>query len=205
MAWRILACIAVGYLLGSLNGAIVVSHTCMHDDIRKKGSGNAGLTNFLRNFGGWATFLVVLIDMGKTVAAGFLGAWFLPENPELGMMIAGATVELGHIFPVFYGFRGGKGILSSAALAIIMDWRIFAIGFSLFLIVVFLTHYVSLGSILAALAYAVLFVAFFRDQPWIWATAIAMAVLAVFMHRGNIFRLLHGTETKTRLFKSKQK
>lgn len=160
--WRIVCCAAAGYLLGSCNGAIVVSHTCMHDDIRKKGSGNAGLTNFLRNFGGWATLLVVLMDMGKVVLACLLGRWLLPGNPQLGMMIAGAMTELGHIFPVFYGFRGGKGILSSAALAIMMDWRIFVIGFSLFLIIVFATHYVSLGSILAATAYAVLFVIFSR-------------------------------------------
>ena len=112
---------------------------------------------------------------------------------------------LGHIYPVFYGFRGGKGILSSAALAIMMDWRIFVIGFSLFLIIVFATHYVSLGSILAATAYAVLFVIFFPGQPWIWSIAIAMAVLAIFMHRSNIARLLHGTETKTYLLKSKKK
>ena len=175
--WRIVCCAAAGYLLGSCNGAIVVSHTCMHDDIRKKGSGNAGLTNFLRNFGGWATLLVVLMDMGKVVLACLLGRWLLP----------------------------GKGILSSAALAIMMDWRIFVIGFSLFLIIVFATHYVSLGSILAATAYAVLFVIFFPGQPWIWSIAIAMAVLAIFMHRSNIARLLHGTETKTYLLKSKKK
>lgn len=153
-----------------------VAHLAWHDDIRKKGSGNAGLTNFLRNFGGWATLLVVLMDMGKVVLACLLGRWLLPGNPQLGMMIAGAMTELGHIFPVFYGFRGGKGILSSAALAIMMDWRIFVIGFSLFLIIVFATHYVSLGSILAATAYAVLFVIFFPGQPWIWSIAIAMAV-----------------------------
>ena len=149
--WRIVCCAAAGYLLGSCNGAIVVSHTCMHDDIRKKGSGNAGLTNFLRNFGGWATLLVVLMDMGKVVLACLLGRWLL------------------------------------------------------FLIIVFATHYVSLGSILAATAYAVLFVIFFPGQPWIWSIAIAMAVLAIFMHRSNIARLLHGTETKTYLLKSKKK
>lgn len=82
--WRIVCCAAVGYLLGSCNGAIVVSHTCMHDDIRKKGSGNAGLTNFLRNFGGWATLLVVLMDMGKVVLACLLGRWLLPGNRSSG-------------------------------------------------------------------------------------------------------------------------
>ena len=202
--WRIVCCAAAGYLLGSCNGAIVVSHTCMHDDIRKKGSGNAGLTNFLRNFGGWATLLVVLMDMGKVVLACLLGRWLLPGNPQLDddrRRDDGA----GSYFPGLLRFRGGKGILSSAALAIMMDWRIFVIGFSLFLIIVFATHYVSLGSILAATAYAVLFVIFFPGQPWIWSIAIAMAVLAIFMHRSNIARLLHGTETKTYLLKIQEK
>ena len=99
--WRIVCCAAAGYLLGSCNGAIVVSHTCMHDDIRKKAAETLSLTNFLRNFGGWATLLVVLMDMGKVVLACLLGRWLLPGNPQLGMMIAGAMTELGHIFPVF--------------------------------------------------------------------------------------------------------
>ena len=204
--WRIVCCAAAGYLLGSCNGAIVVSHTCMHDDIRKKGSGNAGLTNFLRNFGGWATLLVVLMDMGKVVLACLLGRWLLPGNPQLGMMIAGAMTELGHIFPVFYGFRGGKGIATMFGAFLFMH-PLIAIVLALLVIafIVFATHYVSLGSILAATAYAVLFVIFFPGQPWIWSIAIAMAVLAIFMHRSNIARLLHGTETKTYLLKSKKK
>ena len=203
--WRIVCCAAAGYLLGSCNGAIVVSHTCMHDDIRKKGSGNAGLTNFLRNFGGWATLLVVLMDMGKVVLACLLGRWLLPGNPQLGMMIAGAMTELGHIFPVFYGFRGGKGILSSAALAIMMDWRIFAILFSVFLILYLTTHLVSLGSVVAALGYAAAFLIFFRDRMPIALLGVWVALLALFMHRTNIVRLLHGQESKTYLRKSQRK
>ena len=152
--------------------------------------------------------MVIAFDMGKTVVACLIGGYMfhsLLGDWTLGLLIAGIGCELGHMFPVFFGFRGGKGILSSAALAIMMDWRIFVIGFSLFLIIVFATHYVSLGSILAATAYAVLFVIFFPGQPWIWSIAIAMAVLAIFMHRSNIARLLHGTETKTYLLKSKKK
>ena len=203
--WRIVCCAAAGYLLGSCNGAIVVSHTCMHDDIRKKGSGNAGLTNFLRNFGGWATLLVVLMDMGKVVLACLLGRWLLPGNPQLGMMIAGAMTELGHIFPVFSGFRGGKGILSSAALAIMMDWRIFVILFSVFLILYLTTHLVSLGSVVAALGYAAAFLIFFRDRLPIALLGVWVALLALFMHRTNIVRLLHGQESKTYLNKSHRK
>lgn len=125
------------------------------------------------------------MDMGKVVLACLLGRWLLPGNPQLGMMIAGAMTELGHIFPVFYGFRGGKGILSSAALAIMMDWRIFVIGFSLFLIIVFATHYVSLGSILAATAYAVLFVIFSPDSrgsgasPLLWPSLRSSCIAAI--------------------------
>ena len=198
----------VSYFLGCINGSVMTSHFVIHDDVRQHGSGNAGLTNFYRTYGAKYALMVIAFDMGKTVVACLIGGYMfhsLLGDWTLGLLIAGIGCELGHMFPVFFGFRGGKGILSSAALAIMMDWRIFVIGFSLFLIIVFATHYVSLGSILAATAYAVLFVIFFPGQPWIWSIAIAMAVLAIFMHRSNIARLLHGTETKTYLLKSKKK
>ena len=204
----LLAAIAVfSYLLGGLNGAIIASKYVFHRDVRDYGSGNAGLTNFYRTFGAPGLAIVIGTDVLKTVIAVVAGGLIMGTQgaASTGQVFAGFCVMLGHIYPVFYGFRGGKGILSSAALAIMMDWRIFVIGFSLFLIIVFATHYVSLGSILAATAYAVLFVIFFPGQPWIWSIAIAMAVLAIFMHRSNIARLLHGTETKTYLLKSKKK
>ena len=175
----------------------------------------AGATNVLRVAGKKASALTFLLDFCKCVASVLVGYFLVkhacvangvdPEMARLGMYAAGFCCMIGHMYPLYFGFRGGKGILSSAALAIMMDWRIFVIGFSLFLIIVFATHYVSLGSILAATAYAVLFVIFFPGQPWIWSIAIAMAVLAIFMHRSNIARLLHGTETKTYLLKSKKK
>ena len=84
MAWRIAACIAAGYLLGCLNGAILVSHVLLREDVRSKGSGNAGLTNYLRNYGGWATALVALIDLARTVLACLIGMWLLPADPGLG-------------------------------------------------------------------------------------------------------------------------
>ena len=204
----LLAAIAVfSYLLGGLNGAIIASKYVFHRDVRDYGSGNAGLTNFFRTFGAPGLAIVIGTDVLKTVIAVVAGGLIMGTQgaASTGQVFAGFCVMLGHIYPVFYGFRGGKGILSSAALAIMMDWRIFVIGFSLFLIIVFATHYVSLGSILAATAYAVLFVIFFPGQPWIWSIAIAMAVLAIFMHRSNIARLIHGTETKTYLLKSKKK
>ena len=205
----------VGYLLGSISFAILLTKAFAHEDVRAHGSGNAGATNVLRVAGIKASALTFLFDFCKCVASVLVGYFLVkhacvangvdPEMARLGMYAAGFCCMIGHMYPLYFGFRGGKGILSSAALAIMMDWRIFVIGFSLFLIIVFATHYVSLGSILAATAYAVLFVIFFPGQPWIWSIAIAMAVLAIFMHRSNIARLLHGTETKTYLLKSKKK
>mgnify|MGYP002596829680 CR=1 FL=1 len=212
--WRIVCCAAAGYLLGSCNGAIVVSHTCMHDDIRKKGSGNAGLTNFLRNFGGWATLLVVLMDMGKVVLACLLGRWLLPGNPQLGMMIAGAMTELGHIFPVFYGFRGGKGVVTTAAMMLLLDWRVFLICFAVFLLVFLKKRMVSLSSITAAAIYPVVTfcMTYFVDccvggLPVFYvvmATLVAALIGAtvIIKHRANIKRIRNGTES-TISFKKK--
>ncbi len=205
MNWCVLACGLIGYILGCLNGAIVISRIFKHEDVRQKGSGNAGLTNFLRNYGGATTFLVILIDMGKVILAGWLATLICPQQRELARMMAGTCAMAGHMFPLFFGFRGGKGILSGAAVALMMDWRIFVIGFALFLLVVVLTHYVSLGSILAATAFAVGFVIFYPGQIWINCLGAVIAALAIYMHRGNIARLLHGEERKTYLHKSKNK
>lgn len=203
MAWRILICIVMGYLFGTLNGAIVISKLTQHEDVRKKGSGNAGLTNFLRSYGGRSTLLVVVIDLGKMVVACLLSTLIYREDTNLAKMVTGAAVQLGHIFPVFFGLRGGKGILCSAALALIMDWRIFVIAISIFILIFVLTKLVSLGSIIAATAFGVLFVVFFPNEPWIQGLGAFMAVLAIFMHRSNIVRLLRGEERRTHLHKSK--
>ena len=205
MTWLVLVAGLVGYLLGCVNGAIVISKVFMHEDIREKGSGNAGLTNFLRNYGGGITVLVILIDLGKVFLAGWLATLICPEQRDVAMMLAGVCAMAGHMFPVFFGFKGGKGILSGAAVALMMDWRIFVIGIGIFFLVVVLTHYVSLGSILAAVAFAVLFVVFFPGQPWIYGLGAVIAGLAIYMHHGNISRLLHGEERKTYLRKSKNK
>ena len=205
MAWRIAACIAAGYLLGCLNGAILVSHVLLREDVRSKGSGNAGLTNYLRNYGGWATALVALIDLAKTVLACLIGMWLLPADPALGKMIAGAAAQIGHIFPLYYGFHGGKGIVCAGAIALMMDWRIFLILFGIFLIIFLTTKLVSLASITAAVCYAAAFILFYHNHLWVAVLGVEVAALAVFMHRSNIVRLLRGQETKTYLKKSQRK
>lgn len=204
MVIRILAVLAVGYVLGCVNGAIVISHLWKKEDVRRQGSGNAGLTNFLRSYGGWATVLVALVDIGKVVLACLIAVPILPQQPELAKMLAGFAAQLGHIFPAPYGFRGGKGILSAGALALIMDWRIFLILFGVFLLAYLTTGYVSLGSLLAALTYCVVFYFFFPTLPQVWGIAIAMGLLAIVMHRQNILRLVRGQERKTRLKSPKE-
>ena len=105
----------LGYLFGSFNGAILISRLVKHEDVRTHGSGNAGLTNFLRSYGGAVTLIVVLIDFGKTVAACLLATLFLPRDSLLAKIVAGAGVQLGPGFPVFFGFHGGTGLLCGAA------------------------------------------------------------------------------------------
>lgn len=203
MALRIIACIVLGWFFGGWNGAILVSRAKMHEDVRAKGSGNAGLTNFLRSYGGAATLLVLLIDVGKTVAACLIATLILPQDKTFAKVLAGFAVQIGHIFPVFFGFQGGKGILCAGIAALVTDWRIFAIAFPMFLIVFFATRYVSLASVTGMLAMGVLFVVFHAGQPQVWSIGVAMAALAIFMHRSNIVRLCKGTERKTHFHKAK--
>lgn len=188
----------LGYALGNLNGALLISKLMMHDDVRTHGSGNAGLTNFFRTYGGLQTLLVIGIDVAKTVLACLLAQWLLgPYGVGVqAKMLAGLAVMLGHSYPAAAQFRGGKGILCGAALAAVMDWRIFLLILAVFVVTVALTRYVSLGSILAAAAFGVSFpVVFWRD----WTVCIAAVLAACFVilrHHANIGRLLHHTESK---------
>ena len=203
MTLRIIACVVLGWFFGGWNGAILISRAKMHEDVRSKGSGNAGLTNFLRSYGGAATLLVLLIDVGKTVAACLIATLILPQDKTFAKVLAGVAVQIGHIFPVFFGFHGGKGIACAGIVALVTDWRIFVIAFPLFLIVFFATRYVSLASIVGMLAMGVLFVVFHAGEPQVWSLGVAMGALAIFMHRSNIVRLVKGTERKTHFHKAK--
>lgn len=193
----------LGYLFGNLNGAILISRLVKHEDVRTHGSGNAGLTNFLRSYGGAVTLIVVLIDFGKTVAACLLATLFLPRDPLLAKIVAGAGVQLGHVFPVFFGFHGGKGILCGAAIALVTDWRVFAIAMPVFILLFFATRLVSLASLTAVACFGVLYAVFYPARPEIWIITICEAAVAFIMHRGNIVRLLHGQERKTYFHRAK--
>lgn len=202
MWYRVMLAALGSYLLGNLNGAVIVSRLTAHEDVRSHGSGNAGLTNFIRNYGVRTAALVVLIDVGKAVAACLLGQALLSPlgYAKEGQMLGAACVLLGHIFPALLGFKGGKGILSGFTVAIMIDWRIALLIFLAFAVAYGLTQYVSLGSVLSATMFGVGFILFYRHQPVMMWTALLLAALVIYMHRGNIQRLLRGEERKTNLF-----
>ena len=198
--------ILTGYLLGNLNGAVSISVLFGNDDVRSHGSGNAGLTNFIRSYGIAQSGLVILIDMIKAVLACFVGRLILPAEYAMeGAMLGAVAVSLGHDFPALLGFRGGKGILCALAVTLALDWKIALLCLALFIVIVLITKYVSLGSVLAAICLAALFVVFHNDRPLVMAGGVVLSALAIFMHRGNIVRLCKGTERKISLRKKGKK
>ncbi len=198
----ILLTVLIGYLLGNLNGAVCISNLVAHEDVRSQGSGNAGLTNFIRVYGAGKSLAVILIDGGKAVVSCLVGMLLLESYglSAQGGAIGGLAVMLGHVFPVLLGFRGGKGILSGFFVALTLDWRIALLILAVFALAYFATQYVSLGSVLGAGAFGLGFVLFHHDNVVVMLSGIIMGGLAVWMHRENISRLVKGQERKTNLF-----
>lgn len=197
----------LSYFLGNCNGAILISKIFLHDDVRKHGSGNGGLTNFQRTYGGnKLTLMVIATDMLKMVAAVAL-SWaiftvVMPlEKPPLFVKYwAGMFCVLGHVFPCTLHFHGGKGILAGGTLALLVDWRVAVFAWGFFFLGVVLTRWVSLGSILAATAFGVSS-AIFHPTPSIAVPALLAAGLIDWKHRANLLRLLRGQEPKLSLRK----
>lgn len=203
--------IIFSYLIGSLNSAIIVCRVWKKKDIRDFGSNNAGLTNVLRVFGKDPAIATLLCDLAKGIFAVIIcraivtnvfDVTFFNDSIFIGY-VAGISVMIGHIFPVFYGFHGGKGVLIAATTLIAMDPLTCLFSVSVFAIVLFFTKYVSVSSICAAYAYP-LFT--FITQKFILhyetgvlpntLMALAIAFLITYMHRPNIKRLINGTENK---------
>ncbi len=201
MWYPILITVLTAYLLGNINGSVCISQIVAHEDVRSRGSGNAGLTNFFRSYGSWSTLLVLLIDAGKTALACLVGGLLLrPYNyGSEGAIIGAVAVSLGHDFPALLGFKGGKGIVCGLAVAIVIDWRIALMILGVFVIVFAITRYVSLGSVLASITFAIGFAVFHHDNLYVMIGGILIGALAVFMHRGNIKRLIQGSEKKVHL------
>ncbi len=213
----VLITILASYLLGSINSAIIISKVLYRDDIRKYGSGNAGMTNMLRTYGLGAAGLTLLGDILKTVLAivvagvlfGFGYAGAVSTTPEC--YIAGLFTVMGHIFPLYYGFKGGKGVLATATVALVLSPVPFAILITVFVIMVWASKYVSLGSVTGAVLYPVAVNGYFivmfgqHSTPGIISlTTILIAVIIVWKHWGNLQRISNRTERKIS-FKKKDK
>ena len=194
----VLLTVLAGYLLGNLNGAVSMSTLLGKKDVREHGSGNAGLTNFLRMFGPASALLVIAIDMVKAVVACLIGKLLLePYGFGLeGLMVGALAVSLGHDFPALLGFHGGKGVLCGVTVALVADWRCGLLLLAIFGICLWITRYVSLSSILGALTFAVLFPLLHWDRICAAIIGAFLGLFIVFMHRSNIRRLLNGTEKK---------
>lgn len=196
-----LLCMVCGYLLGSISTAIIVSTKKYGADIRGFGSGNAGLTNMKRVYGWGAAGYTLLGDVGKQVAAVAIGM-FLGHVP--GAYIAGMFCIAGHILPCWYGFKGGKGVLTAATLILLLDPMVFAILLIVFMATLLLTRYVSLASIVAAFAYpGAMFARYKGEDPYSLLFAIVIGLFIIFMHRSNIKRLFNNQESKF-TFKNKK-
>lgn len=193
----------IAYLIGSINFSVILSKKMAGFDVREKGSGNAGTTNMLRTVGKKAAVITLICDILKGVVAillaMFIGNIVKSSNSALLVQIAGVAVILGHTFPIFFKFKGGKGVATSLGVLIMSNWQIGLICLVFALILIALTKMVSVGSIAAAILYPVL--TLFIPQNYIvegnyLIYSIILAVLIVFNHRENVKRLLNGTENK---------
>ena len=199
----------IAYFCGCFNGAVIVSKYILRDDIRTHGSGNAGLTNFYRTFGGGLTLVVILCDVLKAIVAILVGILLFRHLIVDDAMVitlakywAGLFCLLGHMFPCMFHFKGGKGILSGGTIAIMIDWRIALVVWGGFILLVALTRFVSLGSVWAAGSFP--FASWFVYQDFlILVLAAVIGGLILYMHRANIGRLLRGQESKLTFHKKK--
>lgn len=205
----LLACvitIVVSYLLGSINTSIIISKI-KKNDIRSQGSGNAGATNALRVMGKAAAAMVVIGDALKAfIAVGITGiiAYYcniLAPHSLVLKYLAVMAVVVGHDFPVYFGFNGGKGIVTSVAIIFALDWRLGIMVLGVGLIAIVLTKYVSLGSLIGCIIFPLYCIAMYMDEPMSYEKAIIfpalfLGILGVIRHKNNIKKLMSGTENK---------
>ena len=189
---RYILCAVLGYLLGSFSASILISKYIFRRDVRKSGSGNAGAANTARVFGIGAGLLTLLGDFLKCLIAMLLTRALAGE---IGMCVGGMTCMLGHCFPLYLHFRGGKAVATGAAVALLIDWRVLAIALAVYLLAAVLFRFASLASLCAAAAIPVVSLSLSVSTPKL-VLAVFTFVLVAVMHRGNIARLIAGTEPK---------
>lgn len=199
----------IAYVIGSIPSSIWIGKSYFGKDVRDFGSGNAGATNTFRVLGKRAGIIVLLLDILKGVTAASL-ILYMPSVSQGTdqyvnlQLLFGILAVVGHIFPVFENFNGGKGIATLFGMLIGIHYILAVACVALFIIVLLLTRYVSLSSILATISFPILMIYIFnRDEPLFIAFGIAAALMVVITHKKNIVRLLNGEETKANLFKSK--
>ncbi len=201
----------ISYLLGSLNFSIILSRTVAKKDIRESGSGNAGATNMLRTYGKHFAVLTMLGDILKVALAILIAFLILNAPLEYFLKIAadketaatminykefaGFFCVLGHIFPLYFKFKGGKGVAACTGMVILVDWRIALILFVIFVLTIVISKMISLGSIIIAVLYPVLIAVFYQNLLLI-LIAVLFAAIVIVAHRANIKRILNGTENK---------
>lgn len=209
----IVVCVVLSsYFIGSVSSAVIISKLMSGKDIREEGSGNAGATNMLRVHGKGAGALTLVCDILKGVIAILLSMLFdmwlksaAPDSIFIGNLayIAGFFAVIGHDFPIFFKFRGGKGVATSLGVVLMLNWKIGLIVLALALIIMIVSRYVSLGSITAAVSYPILVIGFMvGSEKWnvfYILSAVLLALVLILKHHANISRLLKGEENK--LFK----
>lgn len=192
MTGKVLLTIVFSYLVGSVSMAIILTKYVFHDDVRNHGSGNAGATNVARTFGWGPGLIVLFFDFLKCAIAMRFGGWLLGD---LGTAIAGISCLIGHCYPVFFNFHGGKAVSTGLCVAMLTDWRAGLIVLGVFLVVVLSTKIVSLSSMAGALALIIASFVLSITKP-LRILAFFTGAFVIFMHRTNIRRLLKGEESK---------
>lgn len=204
-----LLCALIGYFFGSFNFALILSKKMYNEDIRNYGSKNAGTTNMMRTYGKKAALLTILGDILKAVAAVAIGCFAMGIN--FGGYLTGLFCVIGHVFPAYYGFKGGKGVATAAAVILMLNPFVFFCVIGVFVITVLLSRYVSLGSVLAAAVFPLLtYTTLFSPENTLphrgfaFLFSFVMAVIVIVRHKENLSRLAHGTESKFSFKRSKK-
>lgn len=207
IAVKLVIIAVLSYLLGSVNFGIILSRRIEKDDVREHGSGNAGSTNMLRSYGKKMAALTIIGDMLK-VAVAILIARLIIGTEDYNSYIllvksfAGLFCVLGHIFPCYFNFKGGKGVATCGGMVFMIDWRIALILLAVFIVTVAVTKWVSLGSIIMAVLYPILMFVFYKSL-WVTVISAVFAVIVIVAHRNNIKKLINGTESKISFSKKK--